>query len=269
MMTEQKRLLNVDHGEKYYFQNNYLQKLYEGNNAPAIRTGNVYATTNSLRPVLEDMISLIDDTLLLRTKETLDLVHDVDIIGIGKVSSLMGILLENLDLLFTVTSRKLVVIEDIEGIGTNYVFRHDGNPGHNYHVISGEQRNFKAVSDVLLIGHDGTEGYQRNVNRNKALVLRLPFGTGASFLQVLSQQITRHLNSRLQRFEVKSPILTNHIRPFQEVCVITAKGDVHELPIAEINYLYPAGKTVIQVGTNAIDYYDYQTETRFTSKRHF
>ena len=245
-------------------------RLYESATPSDIRTGNVYNTTTQLRPIFDDMLELVDNTLTIKTRSSLVLVDEASIIGVGRSSLIFSILLESLDMVFTVTPRRLVIIEPAEGLGTNHVFRHNATRGHSYNITSSEQRNFKAVSDVLLIGYDGVEGYRNIINRNKTLVLKLPFVTGEMFLERLSQKLETSLNSRLNRYQIKSPALTNHIRPYQKVCAVSISGkvppnnpaedDMSGTPVAEIHYMYPAGTTDIQLGTNIVDYYDYQID---------
>ncbi len=234
---------------------------------PTIRTGNRYASTTSLQAVIEDMLTTIQADVVLKTKENISasLAADpTEIIGVGSIVAFLKIVLPSAQTTFHVTPRKLLIIETVDPISSSgYIFEQDSAKRVKYKITESEGRNFDAASEVLVIGHNNVTGYSRDdiTDPNKSLTVYAPQIVEVNALSIIAQRIANQIGDNVNRYVIEAPVLMNNIQPLQRVQVINTIKDLNTTTtIAEIEYMYPKGKTIIHAGINPVDYYNLEDE---------
>jgi hypothetical protein len=200
---------------------------------------------------------------------------------IGSVVEFINILLTYSDCIMYFTPRKNIIIESDAGHATDYVFDQNSiTQGCN--IKSSESNDTKLVTQVVIVARSGlavdrritpTDGITRTLRRN---VRQLGGGTGVQDIYELAQKSLESLSGKYKnrysvpypKYVVKSMNPIHHTRYNHTVLVKRKNGnnanvtgitdnDLSEtLTVRQIEWNYPSGKTVINLGENDIDYYD-------------
>ena len=200
---------------------------------------------------------------------------------IGSVVEFINILLMYSDCVMYFTPRKNVIIESDAGHATDYIFDQNSiTQGCN--VKSSESNDTKLVTQVVIVARGGLtvqrefappDGIQRTLRRN---VRQLGGGTSNQDIYELAQKSIENLSGQYgglygvpyPKYVVKSMNPIHHTRYNHTVLVkrkngnnanvtgITDKDLSETLTVRQIEWNYPSGKTVINLGENDIDYYD-------------
>ena len=245
------------------------EDLYDNADASDLRTGNVYDESSDILPMLKDMANLIDSDIQIRTKEELiTLTPPSEILGSGSFIDILKTLLLSSDRSFFITPRKILIIEDADGINTDFVFKQGGTGVFHYDITQSEELVFDTASSVLVYGFNNIVGTsdkaddRTDIDKNKLVVVYAPYIKNINTLNTLAQKIKNDLNNNTIRYEIKAPALINFIRPLQNVGVINSiKKFDRSIGIAGIEYNFPKGQTLINVGVNPFDLYDTDGES--------
>ena len=225
-------------------------------------------------------------TFTVRNLDTFAHTLDVYALGgniyeIGSVVEFINILLTYSECVMYFTPRKNVIIESDAGHATDYIFDQNSiTQGCN--VKSSESNDTKLVTQVVIVARGGLtvarefappDGIQRTLRRN---VRQLGGGTSNQDIYELAQKSIENLSGQYggrygvpyPKYVVKSMNPIHHTRYNHTVLVkrkngnnanvtgITDKDLSETLTVRQIEWNYPSGKTVINLGENDIDYYD-------------
>ena len=215
-----------------------------------------------------------------------------NIYEIGSVVEFLGILLSYSECIMYFTPRKNVIIETNAGHTTGYLkdlnasnqylFTFDQNSTTNpYKITTNVVNDTKVINQVILVGRNNvtderdftpTDGIRRTLRRT---VRQLNNGND---LTELSYKILTDLggmggSSALlgkakDKFIIKSSAPIHHIRFNHKVTVkrkngnnsnitgVTDKDLDEDFIVTQVEWSYPSGVTIINVGENDIDFYD-------------
>ena len=200
---------------------------------------------------------------------------------IGSVVEFIGILLTYSDCIMYFTPRRNIIIESNTGHATDYVF--DQNSTTNgCNIKASESNDVKLVTQVIITARGNLsvdrkvtppDGIQRTLRRN---VRQLGGGTGNQDIYELAQKSLQNLSGQYDnkygvpypKFVVKSMTPIHHTRYNHTVRIKRKNGnnsnttgvtnkDINEvLTVRQIEWNYPSGKTIINVGENDVDLFD-------------
>lgn len=118
---------------------------------------------------------------------------------------------------------------------------------YDYEDVSSSSDSYYTTKDVSSIGSFGVYSKRFFVPQ---LIKRQDF-------ERLGQKLINHNSSSKQRFEVHLPYLANHLRENHRVNLKNLKAPSGvNLTIKQIEWHYPQGFTILQVGENLIDGFD-------------
>ena len=224
-------------------------------------------------------------TFTVRNLDTFAHTLDVYALGgniyeIGSVVEFINILLTYSECVMYFTPRKNVIIESDAGHATDNIFDQN-NPTQGCNIRSSESNDIKLVTQVVIVGRTSSvdrsitphDGITRTLRRN---VRQLGGGTTDHDIYELAQKSIEVLSGKYgglygvpyPKYVVQSMTPIHHIRYNNVVTVkrkngnnsnvtgITDKDLNTTLIVRQVEWNYPSGKTVINLGENDIDYYD-------------
>ena len=194
------------------------------------------------------------------------LVNSVELIGrqnlkhgygtIGSVSNGTTVQLpqQPINLRITHSSSLTPIVEGVGGYSVNHdqriiTFLASGSDikiEYDYEDVSTNSDNYYLHTDSTSIGIYG--------KRHRRYFV--PQLTARADFQRLAQKIISHNDTVKSRFQIELPYLANNIRENHRCKIINKKGTFDDQVIKQIEYHYPAGRTIIQVGENLIDGFD-------------
>ena len=224
-------------------------------------------------------------TFTVRNLDTFAHTLDVYALGgniyeIGSVVEFINILLTYSECVMYFTPRKNVIIESDAGHATDNIFDQN-NPTQGCNIRSSESNDIKLVTQVVIVGRTSSvdrsitphDGITRTLRRN---VRQLGGGTTDHDIYELAQKSIEVLSGKYgglygvpyPKYVVQSMTPIHHIRYNNVVTVkrkngnnsnvtgITDKDLNTTLIVRQVEWNYPSGKTVINLGENDIDFYD-------------
>ena len=199
---------------------------------------------------------------------------------IGSVVNFISILLLYSDCIMYFTPRQNLIIESNAGHATDYIFDQDSTTS-GCNIMSSEINNSQVITEVILTGKGGiksvvdytpTDDIIRTLRRNV-----IPIVNGGTDLPELAKKISLDLKGKYQgvigkitpKYVIASTVPIHHTRYNQTVTVKRTNGsavtfdptrnstDINEvLIVKQLEWNYPSGKTLINVGENDIDSFD-------------
>ena len=224
-------------------------------------------------------------TFTVRNLDTFSHTQEVYALGgtiyeIGSVVEFINILLTYSECVMYFTPRKNVIIESDAGHATDNVFDQN-NPTQGCNIRSSESNDIKLVTQIVIVGRTSSvdrsiaphDGITRTLRRN---VRQLGGGTTDHDIYELAQKSIEVLAGKYgglygvpyPKYVVQSMTPIHHIRYNNVVTVKRKNGnnsnvtDVTDkdlnttLLVRQVEWNYPSGKTVINLGENDIDFYD-------------
>ncbi len=203
-----------------------------------------------------------------------------NIYEIGSVVEFINILLTYSECVMYFTPRKNVIIESNAGHATDNIFDQN-NPTQGCNIRSSESNDIKLVTQIVIVGRTSSvdrsitphDGVTRTLRRN---VRQLGGGTTDHDIYELAQKSIEILSGKFgglygvpfPKYVVQSITPIHHIRYNNIVTVkrkngnnsnvtgVTNKDLNTTLIVRQVEWNYPSGKTVINLGENDIDFYD-------------
>ncbi len=269
------------------------------------KLGSIYASTPdvhalssaSFKSIVQSAVDEAGSGFSVRNIDSFVQQQDVYTLGgniyeIGSVVEFIGILLTYSDCIMYFTPRKNIIIESSTGHSTDYIFDQSSTI-NGCNIKASESNDLKLVTQVILTGRGNLsvdrkvtppDGIQRTLRRN---VRQLGGGISNFDLYELAQKSLQDLSGQYgnkygvpyPKYVVKSMTPIHHTRYNQTVTIKRKNGnnsnitgvtdkDINEvLKVRQIEWNYPSGKTIINVGENDVDFFDTTVqETRTTEE---
>ena len=199
---------------------------------------------------------------------------------IGSVVNFISILLLYSNCIMYFTPRQNLIIESNAGHATDYIFDQDSTTS-GCNIMSSEINNSQVITEVILTGKGGiksvvsytpTDDIIRTLRRNV-----IPIVNGGTDLPELAKKISLDLQGKYKgtigrvtpKYVIASTVPIHHTKYNQTVTVKRTNGsavtfsptrnstDIDEvLIVRQVEWNYPSGKTLINVGENDIDSFD-------------
>lgn len=200
---------------------------------------------------------------------------------IGSVINFINILLLYSDCIMYFTPRQNVIIESNAGHATDYIFDQDSTTS-GCSIRSSEINNSQKITEVILTGK-GTIKSVSSFTPNRDDIIRtlrrnvLPIVNGTTDLPELAKKTILDLRGFYKnvigqvfpKYAISSTVPIHHTRYNQTVTVKRTNGSNvtfnptrnssnldESLIVKQVEWNYPSGKTIINVGENDIDFFD-------------
>ena len=258
------------------------------------KLGDIYSSTpdthalssTSFKTIVQSALDEASSgTFTVRNLDTFSHQQEVYALGgniyeIGSVVEFINILLTYSECIMYFTPRKNVIIESDVGHATDNVFDQN-NITQGCNIKSSESNDIKLATQVVIVGRTSSvdrsmtphDGITRTLRRN---VRQLGGGTtnhdiyelAQKSIEVLAGKYGGYYGVPYPKYVIKSMTPIHHVRYNNVVTVkrkngnnsnvsgITDKDLNITLIVKQVEWNYPSGETIINVGENDIDFYD-------------
>lgn len=138
---------------KTLIEANMTSDILTGTHTSPDRTTNVYDAEESHKAIIGDMIHNVDPTFALRTPRSSDAKFIGKFVATGGLIQCIELMLLRLNNILYTTPRKMVVLEDRDGINTPFIFKqNDAAHSTGYILTSGGKDDSLLINEIEIIG---------------------------------------------------------------------------------------------------------------------
>jgi hypothetical protein len=222
------------------------------------RLNNIYTGGQNTIDILRDMVENLDSSFRVKGNTA-----GITLLGgfeaIGKFSNLVQILASTSLFNFYTTPRKVLILESIFGIQTNYTFSQD-DEGNRYDISNDSKNVNQLINDLTVIEYSGKEINFRSVQSGDGIHsyrINVPQFFDMSDLELLALVIVILNNEVAPSYIIRVRTPINHVRYNHLVHIKNSIKGIDSTEIVEsVERTYPSGMTTIWVGKHPIDYFE-------------